>query len=268
MYRYEVNEAGLVGTLFAPSGCSGYPTILCLGGAEGGAPRVVARALAQSGYAALALTYFGAKGLPARLASVPLEYFLNAVAWVYKTCRPLGDFIALRGHSRGAEAALIVAGLSTQIRAIVCYVPPARVYRDYSSGGPTWTLNGREFAGSPLPQEYWEDPQLPTPDEVEGIPVEHIGAPILLLSGKDDRVWRSFQYCERLKRRLSLLRPDAVCKHLTYEAAGHAISYPPPFILSLEWGGTAEGNATATVHSWNASLAFLRTYAPQSAEDK
>src|SRR3954470_4655074 len=72
-------EGGLVATLFLPG--LPAPGIVVLGGSEGGLAQAeeLAAGLASHGFAALALAYFGAAGLPERLAEIPLEYLEAAV---------------------------------------------------------------------------------------------------------------------------------------------------------------------------------------------
>src|SRR5215471_18705522 len=76
----EVRSEGLVGTLFVPTGKGPFPTLLVLGGSEGGnSAEDVGALLASHGYVCLALAYFGFDSLPKTLEEVPLEYFQKAL---------------------------------------------------------------------------------------------------------------------------------------------------------------------------------------------
>lgn len=93
----EVRENGLVGTLFAPAGAGPFPAVIVLGGSEGGLnSEDVAALLSSHGYAALALAYFGAAGLPSALEEIPLEYFRQAMDWLGKQ-----SFVKSKGVSGG-----------------------------------------------------------------------------------------------------------------------------------------------------------------------
>src|ERR1051326_4096570 len=86
LVRTEVRHDGLVGVLFHPEPASDstatLPGILVLGGSEGGLHEIDAAFLAERGYAALALAYYGLPGLPDVLKNIPLEYFATALDYL------------------------------------------------------------------------------------------------------------------------------------------------------------------------------------------
>jgi hypothetical protein len=105
-----VAEAGITGVLCDPGDGRRHPGVMVLGGSEGGLGEPdAALLLASHGFTTLSLAYFGAKGLPATLQNIPLEYFAQALAWL--RARPETDprFVGVLGASRGAEAALLAA---------------------------------------------------------------------------------------------------------------------------------------------------------------
>ena len=137
-----VDEAGLVGVMFRPTGSRPAPGIIVLPGAEGGvgAARGWAVALARRGYATLALAYFNAKTLPQRLEQVPLEYFKSAIDWFAKQPSVAADRIGIAGLSKGAEASF--AGrrhLSTNSGGRRSLAQP-RVLGGYQSTRLIWTV--------------------------------------------------------------------------------------------------------------------------------
>jgi dienelactone hydrolase len=92
--------------------------------------------------------------------------------------------------------------------------------------------------------------------------VEKIRGAVLLISGKDDRVWPSAPMAEMIVARLREHRHPFACRHLTYDDAGHSFGLPnqprtndvsETFIM----GGTTEGNAAAATNSWKATLGFF-----------
>jgi len=155
--RQPVREGGLLGAYYRPDSGGPLPTVLVLGGGEGGLVEGGARSLAAEGYAALSLAYFGLSPLGRDLIEIPLEYFAAALRWLKD--RPEADAgrSAVVGASRGGELALLLGATYPQeVGAVVGYVPSSVVYSGSSldpwSWSPlvprrsAWTLGGR-----PLP---------------------------------------------------------------------------------------------------------------------
>ena len=82
LVRVPVASGSLVGTFFAPAGGKRRPAIVVLGGSEGGLHDDQARVLAEHGYAALALAYFGVDPLPSKLRALPIETVTRAIDWL------------------------------------------------------------------------------------------------------------------------------------------------------------------------------------------
>src|SRR5439155_25853347 len=76
--RRLVREADVVGTLFLPPGDGPHPSVIVLGGSDGGISEHRAALVASPGYAALSLAYFVATDLPSDLVHVPPECFDHA----------------------------------------------------------------------------------------------------------------------------------------------------------------------------------------------
>ena len=134
--RRPVLQEGLVGTLFHPVTEEPRPAVVTLGGSDGGLAEGTAARLAERGFAALALGYFGVASLPSELMEVPLEYFAEALAWL--KAQPIGDAgrIGVIGASKGAELALLLgATYATDIRAVVGYSPSSIVWQGFSWDG-------------------------------------------------------------------------------------------------------------------------------------
>ena len=262
--RIPVLDAGVVGTLFRPgSGVAG--TVVCLGGSDGGVPEATAARLAESGYAALALAYFGAVDLPQELTRVPLEYFRGALQWLQERFE-VGP-TALLGASKGAEAALLTAAaFPSLVGPVVTWWPTPLVWQSMTLGdaaqlmrgiSSSWTLDGRELPcaslPAPMPSDFmdvqwtrWPWGNIPVPQphfrqpsarmsheraasfagERARIPVERIEGRLLLFSGSEDRVWPSDRFAEQIVERRRRLRPELVTEHVCYEGAGHLGGLP------------------------------------------
>lgn len=272
-----VKERGLVGTLFRPPGDAPCPAVITLGGSGGGMDLAKAALLASHGYAALALAYFRAPGLPDGLVNIPLEYFGTAIDWLRAKVKPRNDFVAVVGTSRGGELALLLGATFTWIDAIVGYVPSGVMIGPFgpSEPGDTRVRAGWTWQGKPLPHLFEQATgtfanAIRNKDAVEraSIPVERIEAPVLMISGRSDEIWPSFDLTEIAMRRLERRASTKPFYHLAYEDAGHLIRSPyvPTTVRSLAhpvtgrylaYGGTAAGDARANADSWPKVLAFL-----------
>ncbi len=254
--RREVRERGLSGTLFTPAGPGPHPLVIVLNGSGGGTPEQRAALLAARGYHALALAYFNAPGRPEYISDTPLEYFAGALAWAQETLRPRAGFIAVAGHSRGGELALLLAATFPHaVSAVIGYVPSAVIHGTLRAGRPdqprdadAWTLGGTPLRNiwQGNPHADWHAFDYPARPDVDirqapafvnverdaqslaaaRIPVERIAGPLLLISGTDDGFWPSTAYCERIERELLARQHRWPVEHLRNEHSGHAISFP------------------------------------------
>jgi len=245
----------LVGDYCVPAGEGRHPAVLVLGGSGGGVPPASGfpGGLASRGYAVFALAYFGAEGLPRSLERIPLEYFGTALDWM--AAQPSVDptRIAVLGSSRGAELALLLGAIYPTIRGVVAYMPSNVVWGGCCDrmGAPSWTINRRPAV---LRSE---------------IPVEQIHGGVLLISGRDDGVWRSTAMGDAIVDRLRRHQFAYPYEHFAYDGAGHAIGrpYTPTTDLDdvhhpltgrlMHLGGTPEGTAHAREDAWRQVLTFL-----------
>ncbi|WP_413737169.1 acyl-CoA thioester hydrolase/BAAT C-terminal domain-containing protein [Sodalis sp. RH21] len=294
-YR-RIEEDGVVGGLYTPAGPGPHPAVIYLNGSGGGINHQRAALLASHGYAALALGYFAAPGLPAYISATPLEYFANALDWVRRRLQPRHGFVALSGQSRGGELSLLLAAtFPDRVSAVIAYVPSAVTHGVLLAGrpgesrfAPCWT-----YRGNPVPT-VWRNNELPdvwrrvdtSPEPrrqavvfaraqenaaavaAARIPVENMRCPVLLISGGDDGFWPSTDYCRWIKRQLEDRGYEYSVGHLDYPLAGHGIATPyvpatlinKPHAVSgitMAAGGTPAANAYAAADSWRRSLAFL-----------
>jgi dienelactone hydrolase len=282
-----VAEAGLVGRVYEPPG-QRLPAVLVLGGAPGGIPTTHADVLAGHGYVTLALACFRAEGLPPDLADIPLESLKRGLDWL--RARPAVDpgRIAVLGHSRGAEAALLLGSAYAEVKAVVALSPTHVVWegvvRDphrtglaaLKSGRSAWTLGGhpvpfvprtvtpevaaRVSAGERL--AAIDTMRLGSVDLAQvwraRITVENIGGPVLLVSSLADRTWPSAEMADRITEALHAGRFPYRVEHLRYDDLGHVVpdAWLPP-LHGGTLGGSAEGTMRAFGSHWPALLAFL-----------
>ena len=301
--RSDVRAGRLRGTYFAPAGAASCPAVLVVGGSDGSNYfRWVAALLAAHGFAALGLSYFADDDLPAEMVEIPLEYFVEAIAWLRARTEVAGRRVGLVGPSRGGELALLLAATVPGVAAVAALVPssltgggigasPAAMVRS------AWTLDGKPFpmiaprfdadamrafgvamaAGTPLAMTPGFQRLLDGAGadlDAAAIPVEQIRGPILMLSGGDDQVWPSARFAEMAIARLQAHRFAHPVEHLSYPHAGHTSSLPPYLPTSLTWsrhpqvplalemGGTPRANAEASADAWPRIVAFFRQHLP------
>jgi dienelactone hydrolase len=283
------------------------PVVITLGGSGGGLDWEVAAALAGHGYAGFALPYFGFDPLPPSLNSIPLEYFERAIAWLCRQPEIDPNRIAVYGISRGAELALLLASKIPLLRVVIGMVPghvtwqgTGRAPEDGKSPSvrgngarSSWTYRGEQIPFVPYAMSWfriWTAVRVITFRkavrfldlhhdslrqrhfvELAGIPVEHIRAPILLVSASDDAVWPSEAMAEAAVRRLQARGFEYEALHVKNPDAGHLLRLPhtpattvaskvPTFDLRVAFGGKPQATAQARVVAWRETLKFLQRH--------
>jgi dienelactone hydrolase len=303
LVRTPVREDNLVATLFHPASGGPHAGIIVLGGSEGGLAETQAALLASHGYATLALAYFGIAHLPRHLCLIPLEYFRRAIHWMISHPAVAGDRVTTIGGSRGGELVLLLGATFPEVAAVVG-VAPGGVVTFGLGGNPfcyfrsSWSLAGRPVAFVPMrftarvlreiaslivlrrPIEIrvFYDAALQKAKAVTAatIPVERIRGPVLLLSGEDDRMWRSSRLSEMAIERLEAHHHPYPYSHVSYPGCGHFLGVPSfPAVTSAEHpgirrtvllGGTRQRNARASVDGWSRLLAFLGEHLPSRSQ--
>lgn len=296
--RSDIDDAELVGTVFLPAATTPLPVVLVVPGSDGGVPEHLAALYASHGYAAVALAYFKAGDrVPATLTEIPLEYFERAFDWIAQHPGLDEHRIVINGTSRGGELALLLGARYPQLHAVIAWVPSDHLHPaiQASRAEPeraSWTHGGQD-----LPYlSHQINPSAPGPlDRRDGgyvgsvahlrrsadaaavsaaeIAVEKTNGPILIISGRDDTLWPSAVYGDRVLARLSKNGFAHEVTHLSYENAGHTIGVPnsPATLNTLYWtqpgateeplvlplGGTPQGIAAARADAWPRVLDFL-----------
>ncbi|MBM3522717.1 MAG: palmitoyl-CoA hydrolase [Alphaproteobacteria bacterium] len=297
--RREIRDDDLVGALFMPASPEPHPAIMVLSGSGGGLIETRAALWASHGFAALALGYFGAPGLPDYIADIPLEVFERGLAWMRRTLRPRNDFVAVAGQSRGGELSLLLgATLGDRVSAVVAYVPSAVTHGSLSARPPggdrnatAWTYRGKKLpvlgvGNRTMDWRLVDDapsPRRQTPAFVSGladtdaversmIPVERIRGPVILVSGDDDGYLPSTLFSDMVVERLRRAGHPFPVEHVRCADAGHSILFPyvpttpnakphPVSKVVITGGGTIEGRARADEESWPRVRSFVEAAA-------
>ncbi len=286
--RFEpVEQPGFVAELVRPAGQEKLPAIIILAGSGGGltTARTMATHFAHSGYAALAVAYFGEAGLPQELRDIPLEYFQHATAYISQRADINGQPIAILGVSRGAELALLLAAHNPALGPVIAIAPSSHVWGAVSNApGPmqaAWSYKGKSVPFVPRlsSPNYARSPYTGTPDfqfdlahgaqAQHSIPVERINAPIMLISGQDDALWPSTEMANRIVKRLHQHKFNYDVLHLSYAGAGHSLApgawpgfteFMHPSGTRVLLGGSEKANRAAQQDSWQQILGFLRRH--------
>ncbi len=271
----RIDELGLIANYF-PARAKRGPGVLLLGGSGGGISRASTRNainLQSEGFSVLSPSYFGAPGQPESLEFVPLETFDRALNWLRRQPEVDPKRIAVVGHSKGAEAALLVGVRHPELRAVVAGAPSSVVWDGVDWSNPinpdsSWASNGKPLPSLPYSLfrpwrtvgRGYEDglKNLDQHPDAE-IQIEGVKPPVLLVCGEADTLWPSCPMARQLQA-----RADGITL-LAYERAGHSAFGPrlpdgdPD--LSDRWsGGTASANNDARAKSWPLIVDFLRSH--------
>jgi len=292
LVRVPVAGGSLVGTFFAPGDGKRHPAIVVLGGSEGGLHDEQARLLAEHGYAALALAYFGVDPLPQKLRAIPVETVSRGIDWLVARPKVDGARIGILGTSKGGELALLAATREPRIRATVAMVPSAYVWFDLAfDGSPetsSWSAGGapvpyiasdpvadmavgRAFGsgGSVSFRDTFAASYAAAPAaarDAAAIPVEKIAGPVLCIAGEDDREWDSAGACATVHDRRHAAKRDATDDVFVEPGAGHAMAFSgkptprsyPAGPATIVLGGTPEANGRGGADARDRALAFFK----------
>ena len=214
LYR-EIDNDSVIGRLWLPSITGQHPAILLIGGSGGRYENQDAQWLSSLGFVVLNVRFFGDKALPENLVNIPIEYFNRAVQWLDNHKAVNKGAIGLFGHSKGTEAAILTAYHNPLIKAVVVRTPSSIVW-----AGPGWAgFNESSWSWGDKPINFhsvglidgavWLSRVLRNKKLIQTramfenalldqnsvkqarLPVEHISASLLLLSGVDDQQWPS-----------------------------------------------------------------------------
>jgi pimeloyl-ACP methyl ester carboxylesterase len=251
MQKQNITENGLRATLYQINGAR-RRVILCLGGSEGGLPFAShedrLQPLLDLGHPVLCLAYFGVEGLPPSLEKIPLEYFERAFDWLSRQPDIINEY-AIVGGSKGGELALLLASRYPQVKAVVASVPSHVVWQGIPNGfpksalGSSWSYAGKDLPFVPLQfslalmmgvmtfrfrKAYEQSLRNQKRVAQASIPVEKIGAPVLLISGREDTMWPSTPMCEEIVNRLTANRFPFPYQHVVLES-GHGVQSAEAF---------------------------------------
>ncbi len=267
VHRIPVTEGPLRGVFYVPPGNEKHPGVLVVGGSNGGVPLRPAAWLASHGFAAFALAYFRYQDLPQQLEEIPLEYFERALDWMSHRPDISGSKLGVTGTSRGGELALQLGSMFPQITAVVAYVPANVRYAACcrQNGAPAWV-----WKGQPLSYLIPRMRRQQGMSDEAAIPVEKTKGPILMISGEDDHLWRSWEMADDVVARLKHAHFPYSFENLKYPHAGHLSGRPeiipawhamirnPTSGRENDLGGSAQGDAQSSIDSMPKVIEFFK----------
>lgn len=249
MKEQEVTDNGLIADLFMADSLQPRKVIMMLGGSEGGKSwsrikRPIAY-LVQKGYAVLSLAYFKGKGLPNSLENIPLEYFEKAFNWLSEQKGVSADAYAILGGSKGAEAGLVLGSKYPQVKAVVAFSPSSVVWQGIprkrfeigKSVKSSWSYRGESVPFLPYPtpikkldllllrlrKMHEEALKNTTLVRNSTIQVENIQGAVLLISGRQDRMWPATAMSNAVIERLEANNFKYQFEHKAYETGHNGI---------------------------------------------
>jgi uncharacterized protein len=255
----------------APAGVG----ILALLGSSGRMDVERARFFASHGAHGMALRWFGGVGQAPGICEIPIEVFVRALD---RLSEEAVETIAVVGLSKGAEAALLLACVDRRVALTVAISPPSVVWANVGPGldgqvhpyRSSWT-----WRGEPLPFVPYDDDWQPAATAgpvafstlyrrslardpavaaAAVIPVEEAEGDLVLVAGRDDRLWPSAESVQELaERRVSSGRQVEV---ILNDSAGHSPLWPgqavPEPSTTLDRGGSTEADAELGSATWAA----------------
>ncbi len=285
-----IKESGFQANYFAKENIESKTAVILLGGGQWG--DYWAEHFAKNNMVGLSIPYSGKKGLPKLPEEIELEYFEKAINWLVKQPEVNPDKIVVMGASKNAELALIIAATFQElVSGVVAYAPSSVSWSNtvlpYNSNElkASWKFKGTDIPYVPMDKikgnssntinmlEYWEKGLAKTNFVAQAaIKVEQINGPVLLFSGKDDKVWPAAKMADMIASRLKENGFKHPFQNLKYDNAGHTISGNPDdksnagtsFITidgktyEYKSGGNASGNYKAKQDARMKLMEFLK----------
>ncbi len=295
--KRQIIEEGFIGELFY-SEQSNKKTIILFGGSDGNitALSLMAGPLASRGFNVLSVGYFGEKGLPQNLQEIPLEYFENVFLWINKNSIIKTSQLYLHGTSKGGELALLIASKYNCFSKVVACQPHSYCFEGLdgmlaADNVSSWTFDGKPLPFIKLDNNIFLEEQkscikenkpfgiaccyikgLERADRKEEarIKIENAHVDLLLIAGKKDSIWNSYDGCNEIIDTLRKCDYAHKYEFLGFEEMGHVL--PIPYILPLSevlsikfgdgiftCGGTIKGNSQGQSDSWFKTIKFFES---------
>lgn len=250
-----MRDHGFVGHLAEPDGGSDRAVLVIAGGEQGILPGIkIAERFADYGLTGLAVSLFGAEGLPDSPDRCPVEMFGCAVDYLRN--RKHVHHISAYGMSMGSIFAALVAvyvgGIENVIMVSPTHVPFEGTTRDkrHMTGHSVATWRGRDvpfvtadftkvkasrYQSHPAAAHrvmgmwaaYYDAYQDTTREQQALLPIERTGARVLLVAGGADEAWPAEYSVRTLREHLGRAGYRHDVKTVVYPNASHLLGMMP-----------------------------------------
>jgi uncharacterized protein len=279
-----------VGTVCTPAAPGRHAAVVVLGGSGGGdALAPLAARFAECGCVGVSVAYFGLRGLSASLNEIRVETVPKALDAIAARDDVDASRIAVLGHSKGGELALLAASLDRRITAVVSVVGSPFAWSGADPSRSSWSAGGTPLPFVPLDRPvgrvvnaeilaysgrsaYGASMRRRSGDVQRAMfRLENVRGPILFLAGEDDAVWDSPAQAALGIDYLRAHGHPYADETVVYPAAGHAFLFATeqrPEVSAERggrrtfFGGTARGNVDAGKSAWEKIGDFLARALP------
>ena len=246
--HFNWKEHGFVGHLAEPDGGSDKAVIVIMGGEQSLLPGIkFAERFADYGITGLAVSLFGAEGLPEGVDQIPLDMFIPAVDYL-KRIKKI-EHISVYGQSMGSIFAVLVAQYIGGIENLIMVSPthvPFEGTRDKKSmsGRSVATFQGKDIPFVPVDfssikaSRYYKHPdadyrvmgmwiayhnayQNKAAEKAAWLHLEKTNARILLIAGAEDEAWPAEYSVKALKKYLDEQAYEKEVKVILYPHGSH-----------------------------------------------
>lgn len=238
---------------------------------------VNAKAMASKGINTFALPIYGYKNLPLVFKELPLETIMETIDYI-KTLKGVDpDKIVIVGSSRGAELALLIASLRSDINSLIlfnpCDVVNQSVVKQVMSPSSSWTYKGQALKFSKVKKieiikMYFARIAISSKHNLMNkvynhqesnamIDVNQITSKMTMFAGDDDLRWTSHMMAKRIKSKVD---SDLII----YKGAGQVLGSPGCLpttgfeSLFFPLGGSVSKNGKAQYDSWVKCLQIIK----------
>ncbi len=254
--KYAVSEDGFSGTLYV----EGQPEtgVIILSDEFTDAPNAdgIARTLARSGFAALAVRLWGTDDLPVYPDRIPANRIESAVR-VLRVI-PMVRKIVLYACSLGTAYAVPAAVWIPEIRACALISPLWSAFEGILSTGQMSGHSAVIWKGQELPyvravryagafpgfrqlftgfEEQWKEPGIARATDLHPERILSQGKPLLMMAGGKDEYWSSWQVTSAYARRLGVFARQGLFTERIYMRCGHCLGIVPESLFHLPFTG-------------------------------
>lgn len=251
---FTMQEHGFVGHMAEPENSAAQAVIVMMGGEKSLLPGIkIAERFADYGICGLAVSLFGAEGLPEGVDLIPLEMFEKAVQYLrnVKGIESISTYGMSMGSLFAVMAAKYIDGIENVILVSPSHVPfEGTIDKKNMSGHSMMTWRGKElpfvkpdFAARKA-GKYYFDPgagrkvtgmwisyrdayEKKEAEAQADIHIEKLHARILMLAGTGDEAWPSDYSVKYLKKRLDEAGYEKDYEAILYPNASHLLGMMP-----------------------------------------